>query len=148
MKTRLVDTEMWLSEIEDIVKSGHEVSLNVTGESMAPFLRHARDKVMLAPFTSPAQIGDILLYKRKSGEYILHRVVKCDGKKLWLAGDAQKVVEGPLDDECVIAKVTKANRKGKWISKGDSEWDFFEKRWIKTVPYRDKLLKIRNIIKK
>lgn len=148
MAIRLVDTQMWINEIADILQTGNEAPLSVTGNSMMPFLRHSRDQVLLKAFSSPAKKGDILLYKRKSGQYVLHRVVKCEQNKLWFAGDIQSIVEGPIDDSCVIAKVTKARRNGKWIQNGDLCWNFFEKVWIRTLPFRHIIVKLYFLFRK
>lgn len=148
MDVRLVDTEIWINEIAAILNEGKQAPLNVTGNSMLPFLKHGRDRVLLEAFVSPAKTGDILLYRRSNGLFVLHRVVKCDGNKLWFAGDIQSVVEGPLDESCVIGKVIKACRNGKWIESGDFEWDFFEKAWIKTLPRRHLLVKAHLIYRK
>lgn len=125
MKKRLIDTEIWMNEISDMIKSGYEVPLNVTGNSMLPFLRHDRDRVILSDFKGCAEKGDILLYKRPDGQFILHRVIKAENDKFWFSGDIQNVAEGPVNIDAVIAKVIKAERNGKWILLGDKNWNFY-----------------------
>lgn len=136
MDKRYIDNQLWLGEITEIVKSGEELSLNITGSSMLPFLKGGRDRVLLSLFTPPARTGDILLYQRKSGEYVLHRVVKISEYGLYFAGDIQSVIEGPVSQSDIKAIVTAAERNGKWIEIGSPEWDFYKDKWIKTLPYR------------
>lgn len=41
--------------------------LQVSGNSMFPFLTHGRDTVYLSRLTRPVRRGDVLLYRRDSG---------------------------------------------------------------------------------
>lgn len=142
MDTRYVDTEIWINEIVSILNEGYEAPLNITGNSMFPFLKNGRDSVLLKKFVAPAQNGDILLYRRDDGSFILHRVVKTEKNLLWFAGDAQSVIEGPVHESEVLAIAVKAKRNGKWISEKDSEWNFYKNKWIKCIKYRYKFIQI------
>ena len=53
--------------------------LVVTGNSMWPTFRHRKDQVVLRP-ADTFQKGDIILYRRENGQYVLHRIMqKKDG---------------------------------------------------------------------
>ena len=56
----------------------------------------------------------------------MHRIhhINKEGK-LFIIGDAQVDMEGPIDKEQVFAIITKVKRKGKWITPGDFWWEFF-----------------------
>ena len=49
----------------------------------------------------------------------MHRIhhINKEGK-LFIIGDAQVDMEGPIDKEQVFAIITKVKRKGKWIAPG------------------------------
>ena len=65
--------------------------------SMYPFLREDKDKVELAMTSfSCIKKGDVVLIKRESGEYVLHRVLKKSMDHFYIVGDAQQWIEGPL----------------------------------------------------
>lgn len=136
MEKRYIDTELWINELMEIVRSGKTVPLDVTGNSMLPFLKGGRDRVILTAFSSPAKVGDILLYKRKNGDFVLHRVIDINNDGLFFAGDIHSVIEGPVSESDVIARVTSARRNGQLIRSGSKQWSFFEKKWIKTLKYR------------
>lgn len=111
--------------------------LVVSGGSMTPFLIHGRDTVWLSRLERPARRGDILLYQRRSGSYVLHRVWKvCPDGTCTMVGDAQTQLEHGIGADQVIAIVTAVERKGKKILPGSFWWAFFEKFWIRVVPLR------------
>ena len=47
----------------------------VEGDSMMPMLDQARDIVRIVPLTAPIGKYDLSLYRRPSGQYVLHRVI-------------------------------------------------------------------------
>ena len=111
--------------------------LIVSGSSMTPFLVGGRDTVYLSRLERPAQRGDILLYQRTSGQYVLHRVWKVEGDGAFtMVGDAQTELEAGIRADQIIAVVTSVVRKGKRMGPGSFWWEFFEKIWIRMVPLR------------
>ena len=87
-----------------------EVILTVTGRSMAPMLRHRRDRVCLAkPQEKQLKKYDIPLFIRPDGKYILHRIVKVKRAGYAVMGDNQFAKEYPVLPSQIIAVV-----KGFW----------------------------------
>ena len=134
--TREIDTGTYLDVMKDLVSSGRQVGLTVAGNSMAPFLVHGRDRVFFEKPDRPLRRGDIVLYQRANGRYIMHRIWKVKEGSFYIVGDAQTEIEGPVGKEQIFARITKCERKGKIITNGDFWWDFFEKAWIRIVPVR------------
>lgn len=61
----------------------------------------------------------------------MHRIHHIDKSgNLFLVGDGQKVIEGPIKPEQVFGIIYKVIRNGKVITKGNFWWFFFEKIWI------------------
>lgn len=141
MQSRIVDTEQWMEMVRGLLEEGKEVPVTVTGGSMSPFLVHGRDDVLVKKGEGNYGKGDILFYRRPSGQYVLHRVVKAapDGS-LFFAGDAQTAVEGPVSPDCVFGCVERVRRKGKWIGKRDVRWRFFAGPWVVLLPLRRKII--------
>ena len=75
--------------------------------------------------------------------FLIHHIDK-EGK-LFIIGDAQIDMEGPIDKEQVFAIITKVKRKGKWIAPGDFWWEFFEHVWLHLIPFRRFLMKLYGI---
>lgn len=103
-----------LPKIQAILRSGKSCRLVVTGNSMAPFLRHEKDAVILTSCHAVHR-GDILFYFRSPEVCVLHRVCKvCRDGTLLLCGDAQSQRE-PVVPQQVIAKVSQVERNGKYV---------------------------------
>ena len=140
--------EILLEEYRNLLAGEEKIEalpLVVTGSSMTPFLVGGRDRVFLSRLNRPAKPGDILLYRRRSGAYVLHRVYRAEAGKLTMVGDAQQELEPGIDPEQVIALVTRVERKGKLLGPGSFWWVFFEKVWIQVVPLRRMLWKLYSI---
>lgn len=120
----------------ELIGEGLTVPLGVTGSSMTPFLVHGRDIVQLSPVTHPLRRGDIVLYRRENGAYILHRIWRAEADGYTMVGDGQRVLEPGIRREQIIAVVTSCVRKGRTERPGTFWWDFFEKFWIRAVPLR------------
>ncbi len=140
-EVRKVATKAYIDMLLSVMDEGRSVSLVIAGGSMTPFLADGRDRVVLEkPGRRPA-VGDIVLFRRPDGDYVLHRIRKIEGENYYMVGDAQTYIEGPVAKGQIKALVTAAKRKGKIIKKGDFVWDFFEKIWIRMVPFRHLCIK-------
>lgn len=143
MKT--LDTKAYLDTICEIANSGQEVSTVVSGGSMLPFLASGRDYVYLKKTETPPKKGDIVLFLRKDGSYILHRIrfIRKDG--YYMIGDRQICTEGPITPSQIVAVTVKVRRKGKLITPKSFVWKFYRYIWLHTVKLRPLIFKIRSI---
>ena len=99
----------------EVIESGGEFRFYPRGTSMLPLLRQERDSVVLVrPDT--LSCGDICLYRRTNGKFVLHRLMKIekDGT-LTFCGDNQTALERGLSREAVIARVSAIYRDDKRI---------------------------------
>ena len=135
---RTLPPEVLLEEYRRLLQEHEDVELPlvVSGNSMSPFLVGGRDKVFLARPKAPARRGQILLYRRESGQYVLHRVYRTEQDTMTMVGDAQQELEPGIHADQVIAVVTRVERKGKPMGPGSFWWEFFDKVWIRLVPLR------------
>ena len=96
-----------------LLREGIAPPLPVVGGSMGPYLASGRDAVVLAPMGERAcRVGDICLYRRDNGAYILHRIVGRRGDTYTFAGDAQTTREYGIRKEQLLGCVTAVVRKG------------------------------------
>ena len=139
-KLNTLPPEILLEEYRRILAEEPQVAalpLIVSGRSMTPFLVGGRDTVYLSRLERPVRRGDILLYQRDSGQYVLHRVWKVEKNGTFtMVGDAQVELEHGIREDQVIAIVTFVLRKEKTVFPGFFWWEFFEKIWIRMVPLR------------
>lgn len=98
--------------LRTLIEEGKQVSMIISGSSMAPFLIHARDHICLERPSGELRKGDMVFYQRSNGEYVMHRIYNVKKEEYYLIGDAQTVIEGPIQREQIFAVVTKVKRKG------------------------------------
>lgn len=129
-QVKILAPEVLLEEYRSLLQSDASVEalpLQISGNSMSPFLIHGRDTVYLSRLDRPARRGDMLLYRRDSGAYVLHRVHKVTPQGYTMLGDAQLEPEPGIRPEQVIARVSRVVRGGKSLKPGDLQWEFYEK---------------------
>lgn len=147
MKSKL-DTRAYVSILKDLVEQGEEVNMYVLGSSMAPFVVHKRDVIYFKQPKRKLKKGDIAFFKRRNGQYVVHRIYKIKGDDYYFVGDNQTMIEGPIKRSQIFAIVTKVKRKDKIIKPGDFWWKFFSKVWIRIIPIRCLFVKGYKFIKK
>ena len=142
--TRVMEAAVLLEEYRHLIEDENigALPLVISGNSMSPFLVHGRDTVYLSKLTRPVKKGDVVLYRRDSGAYILHRVYKAEKNCYTMVGDAQTQPEPGIRDDQIIAIMTAALRKEKMQKPGTFWWEFFEKLWINAVPLRPVIVKL------
>lgn len=128
--------------IEEVLKNGGTATLTVTGSSMWPMLRHQVSRVRLGPIDGLKK-GDLPLYRRDSGAYVLHRIlsVEPDGSYI-CCGDNQWHLERGLRQDQMIAVVTDFCRKGDehWVSGNDWKYRLYARIWMAVCPLRRYIL--------
>ena len=137
---RMVDTKEYLDTVCQLLREGKEnVCVPVKGFSMRPFL-HDQDLVYLNLVTRAAKPGDILLFQRFTGQYVLHRVYRClpEGDYLML-GDFQDTQERIAPHQ-IRAIVSYARVKGQLIRPGDARWWLYSHPWRWLAPVRGSII--------
>lgn len=144
---RTVDTKEYLDTVCGMLAEGNTgVPVPVAGTSMCPFL-HPGDMVYLDTVTSAPRKGEILLFVRRNGQYVLHRVARRnrDGSLLML-GDNQTVLE-PVAGAQIRARASYVRRGGKTVAPGSMIWWFFAGPWLWLAPIRGTVGKIWRRVK-
>lgn len=138
--------------VSELLEQGQNIRLSVSGHSMYPFLREGVDSVEFAQgsFKDVAR-GDIVLIKRTSGYYVMHRILSKKEDCFFMVGDAQQWIEGPLYPEQIIAVVSAIWRKEKRIPCCNCWLRILAGLWLFLRPRRYFILKVyrkmRKIIK-
>lgn len=94
------------------LETSGQATLTVTGYSMRPTLHERRDSVILNLPASRQKAGDIILYLRENGQYVLHRIIETAEEGYICSGDNQ-VMREPVSHSQVLAVVSGICRKGK-----------------------------------
>ena len=133
---RSVSPQELIEDLLSLLEQTEPVPLIISGNSMAPFLKHGRDTVYLSRVTQPLKKGDMILYRRKNGQYILHRICRVRNGTYDLVGDGQWGIEPGIRQEQILAVVNTVRRKGKLLRKGSFQWEFFAHVWLALLPAR------------
>lgn len=112
MEKRVIPMESLMQLLQVQLQEGGQANLNVTGHSMHPTLRNRKDSVSLIPATGQEKKGDIILYRRESGQFVLHRIIRVEEQNYICSGDNQ-VMREPVSREQVLAVVNSFTRRGK-----------------------------------
>lgn len=146
-RLNIVSPDVIMEPLLSLLSETAAVPLVVSGSSMTPFLAPGRDTVYLSAVSEPLKPGDLVLYCRDNGHYVLHRILRVNGDSCTMLGDAQSIPEPGIRRDQILAIVTAVRRKEKLLRKGSFWWMFFEKVWIHLVPLRPLIRGVRDIIK-
>lgn len=137
-----VSLEDMLPFIEEAFSRGTDFQIPVTGTSMNPLLYQNRDFVRLVKPQLPLSVGDIPLYRRNDGAFVLHRIVGIkDNGEYILCGDNQFILEYGIKDENIIGVARTLVIDGKEIDVlTDTDYLKHKKKFLKNIktryPYR------------
>lgn len=143
MEVRRIPMEQLGPLLEEQLRGG-SARLPVTGSSMLPMLRHGRDVVGLVSLEGRPGRGDVMLYRRADGQYVLHRVIRMvDGETCLCCGDNQWQRElVPLSRG--IARVDRFCRGGRWYEVDRCKsYQLYTRLWTGLFPVRRPILWVR-----
>lgn len=136
-----------LAEILELqLSKGGRAALTVTGSSMAPMLHNRRDRVWLTRLTRDPKKGDVILYRRKNGQYVLHRVIQsedlmgcvCCGDNDWRTELVHRAD--------ILGVVCAFCRGGETCTVQDRGYRLYAWLWTQTFPLRRPLLFVRRLL--
>lgn len=127
--------------VQEAVQNGQTVRLIITGNSMFPMLRHGIDSVCLSAISSPLKKYDLPLYRRQSGDYVVHRIVNKKDGCYTMAGDHQQQLETPLYDDQMVAIVSGFYRRERYYSCRNPLYWLYARVWTWCLPHRSILLR-------
>ena len=126
-----------VKKMEEILAETGELFTTASGVSMLPCIRPKRDMLHLAKPRHHIKKYDVLLYKRKNGTYILHRVMEVKSDSYVLCGDNQWVLEHGITDEQVLGVLIGFYRGKKYIDcQKNHLYHFYVKLWCFSLGIR------------
>ncbi len=129
--------------IKETLDSGRSFILTPTGSSMNPFIAGGRDVVTLSPITEPLKKYDVPFYRRKNGDFVLHRIIRVEKDGTYTCcGDHQWNLERGLTADQMIAVATSYVRKGRSFTNKNFWYRLYCRVWTFTIPIRRTIFKI------
>lgn len=135
------DMESIYPLIEEKISEGGSIKIQVTGYSMYPLVENRRGSVLLVK-AEKIKKGDVPLFKRDDGSYILHRVVGKKNGAYKMRGDYEQKIEYPVYPEQIVAVAKGFYRNEKYISCDSFLYKLYKIFWMNTVFLRPLMLKI------
>lgn len=136
-------------DITALLQQGKKIQLKPQGYSMYPFIIPGRDWVVLdGKEIDNLCRGDVILYRRPEGILVLHRIWKIRPEGIYLVGDNQKKVEGPVAYTCVLGKMIATIHKGKERKVTKLEYRICSSLWLFLRPFRPFLSKFLAVFKR
>lgn len=119
------------------------------GFSMRPFLRSGQDLMIIkARGAERLRARDVVLYRRKSGKYVLHRIMAVRKDDYVLCGDNCWDLEPGIRDEQILGVLTDVVRNGERIDVNSTEYRAKVFAWWLLYPIRAVVIFCRNRIGK
>ena len=136
-----------MTRFEDVIeRDGRLVYTNV-GDSMRPLIRQDRDSIIIEKPQGRLKKYDVPLYKRDSGQYVLHRILKVRDSDYVICGDNRYCKEYGITDRHIIGVLTAVVRDGKEMPITDWRYRLYVHLWCDLFPLRAVILKARRFPK-
>ena len=129
-----VDIEKIVAVISDTVSRGEVFRLNPTGISMLPTIVSGDDSVLLTR-AEDLKKYDIVLYRRRTGKIVLHRIIGFSKGKCVMCGDNQNSLER-IEKSDIIAKTSGIFKGNDFVPSDDKKYLARIKRlYLKNPPF-------------
>ena len=117
------------STIEQELERSGRIIQTIVGNSMEPMLHNRESVVVIECFDGILKRGDIPLYKRPNGEYVLHRILRVRERDYIIRGDncLRKEI---IPHEMVIGVTTGFYKNGTKIPLTDEKY----RRYVAFLP--------------
>lgn len=132
---------------EQLEKNGKLIYTN-RGDSMMPLIKQGRDLLIIEPVHGRLKKYDVPLYKRDSGQYVLHRILEVRKNDYVICGDNRWLKEYGIRDRHIIGILTAVVRNGREISVNDRNYKLYVHLWCDLFPVRAFIVHIISKLKR
>lgn len=133
---------------EEILEKEGRLIYSNKGGSMKPLIREGRDLMVIGRKQGRLRKYDVPLYRRDSGQYVLHRVMKVREDGYVMCGDNRWRVETGVTDRQILGVLTAVIRDGKELPVTDKRYRLYVFFWCGLFPLRAFALKGLNALKR
>ncbi|MBQ9807398.1 MAG: S24/S26 family peptidase [Ruminococcus sp.] len=132
---------------EQLEKNGRLIYTNV-GDSMWPLIRQGKDLLVIEPVHGRLRKYDVPLYKRDSGQYVLHRILEVRRDDYVICGDNRSRKEYGITDRHIIGVLTGIVRSGKTVSVKNKWYRLYVHIWCDFFPLRSLIIRVYGKLKR
>ena len=137
-----------MTKFEDVIAHGGRLVYTNVGDSMLPLIRQGRDLLIIEKPHGRLKKYDVPLYRRDSGRYVLHRVLKVRDSDYVICGDNRYNKEYGITDRHIIGVLTAVVRDGREIPVTALRYRLYVHLWCDFFPVRALILKAKKIPKR
>ena len=130
------------------LQAGRSIVAQTVGDSMQPLLGEGRTAVVVQPLAGPLKRGDLPLYRRPDGQYVLHRIVRVKDGVYYTRGDNRYNEPERVEPDWVLGVVTQVVRGGRTIPVTDGSYCCYTALWLASYPLRHGMHQLRWHLKK
>lgn len=132
-----------MTRFEDVIERDGRLIYTNVGDSMRPLIRQDRDILIIEKPNGRLKKYAVPLYKRNSGQYVLHRVLKVRPNDYVICGDNRYSKEYGITDRHIIGVLTAVVRDGKEMPITDWRYLIYVHLWCDFFPIRAFILKAK-----
>lgn len=123
------------SPLEREILSGRPVVTMTSGDSMEPLLFHQSTRVVIRNVEGDLKKGDLPVYRRPSGQFVMHRIIRVNPDTYYTRGDNRYGLER-VPKDWVLGIVTEIYRKNRHFSVTDWRYRLYVSLWNFLYPLR------------
>ncbi len=118
------------STIEQELEQHGRCLFQTVGDSMEPLLHNRKSTVVIEKSRGTLRKYDVALYRRPTGEYVLHRVVQVKKDGYLICGD-NRIYKEPVPGEWILGVMTGfyPDESSRFIACIASEYRIYLKKW-------------------
>ena len=143
-----VDLDLLFPLIQDKLSSGGDIMFGPKGVSMMPLIRQGIDSVKISPVTGRLKKYDVPLYRRKNGQFVLHRIVGVYKDSYVMCGDNQCIREKGITDDMIIGIMTEIIKPEGTIKITDKNYINYSKNQVRKQHLKYFIWRIKAFIKR
>ncbi len=130
------------TSVAKLLTQGEALGVLTRGKSMLPLIREGKTEVLVVPVDRELTVGEMPIYVRKDGAYILHRVIGVDEDYYYIRGDNCTTIE-QVPKKDVLGVATELHRGGLTIRTTDWHYRLYVRLLMATERPRILLLRMR-----
>lgn len=133
---------------EEYLAENGKLTYTFSGVSMNPMLKQGRDLFTVKKKTKErCKKYDVVLYRRPTDQYVLHRIVEVREQDYVILGDNCIAKEYGITDEDILGVLTEFLRAGKKISADNKWYQIYARLWYQIYPARKFLKRAKGKVK-
>ena len=137
-----------MTTFEEVINRDGRLVFTNAGTSMRPLIKQGRDVLIIEKPVFPLAKYDVPLYKRESGQYVLHRIVALRGDGYVTRGDSRLHREYGVTDDMIIGVLTAVSRDGKETDINSGKMRLYSRLIVALFPLRAPFMFVSRLVRK